>query len=137
MKSFISISQNFSISANIFLGFFLKGKIFVSAEGNKTLHLGFEGSLTVKVVKLWGVRKMEKEKQKEWILSNSKVCKRCKQSYDPNSNTSTSCRFHTSFFVCRRHDDQKRYPFYQFDLSFLKLQFLFTILSNSFFPSFF
>nr|XP_007131511.1 hypothetical protein PHAVU_011G019000g [Phaseolus vulgaris]ESW03505.1 hypothetical protein PHAVU_011G019000g [Phaseolus vulgaris] len=50
----------------------------------------------------------EKEKQKEWILSNSKVCKRCKQSYDPNSNTSTSCRFHPSFFVCRRHDDQKR-----------------------------
>ncbi|KAK7263994.1 hypothetical protein RJT34_31595 [Clitoria ternatea] len=48
--------------------------------------------------------KMEKsEKESE------KVCKRCKQTYKPSSNTSTSCRFHTSFFVCRRHDDQKRY----------------------------
>ncbi|XP_014523383.1 uncharacterized protein LOC106779717 [Vigna radiata var. radiata] len=54
-------------------------------------------------------KEKEKKKQKELIFSNSKVCKRCKQSYDPNSNSSSSCRFHTSFFVCRRHDDQKRY----------------------------
>ncbi|XP_057970045.1 uncharacterized protein LOC131159296 [Malania oleifera] len=40
---------------------------------------------------------------------HKKVCKRCKQSYSPSSNTSSSCRFHPSFFVCRRHDDQKRY----------------------------
>ncbi|KAI3471314.1 hypothetical protein Pfo_027977 [Paulownia fortunei] len=38
-----------------------------------------------------------------------KVCKRCKQPYSASSNTPTSCRFHPSFFVCRRHDDQKRY----------------------------
>ncbi|KAJ7548594.1 hypothetical protein O6H91_07G018600 [Diphasiastrum complanatum] len=38
-----------------------------------------------------------------------KVCRRCKQMYDTASNSSTSCRFHTSMFVCRRHDDQKRY----------------------------
>lgn len=84
-------------------------------------------------------KEKEKKKQKELIFSNSKVCKRCKQSYDPNSNSSSSCRFHTSFFVCRRHDDQKRYSFiYQFKHPFLKLQFLFTILLNSlFFPSFF
>lgn len=82
-------------------------------------------------------KEKEKKKQKELIFSNSKVCKRCKQSYDPNSNSSSSCRFHTSFFVCRRHDDQKRYSFIcQFKLPFLKLQFLFTILLNSlfFFP---
>ncbi|CAI9087063.1 OLC1v1021033C1 [Oldenlandia corymbosa var. corymbosa] len=38
-----------------------------------------------------------------------KLCKRCKHSYNPSSNTPNSCRFHPSFFVCRRHDDQKRY----------------------------
>ncbi|EYU19749.1 hypothetical protein ABFS82_06G091500 [Erythranthe guttata] len=40
-----------------------------------------------------------------------KLCKRCKQSYaaSSSSNTADSCRFHPSFFVCRRHDDQKRY----------------------------
>jgi hypothetical protein len=30
-------------------------------------------------------------------------------SYDPSGNTRLSCRFHPSLFVCRRHDDQKRY----------------------------
>ncbi|KAM3247504.1 hypothetical protein P3L10_009271 [Capsicum annuum] len=39
---------------------------------------------------------------------NEKVCKRCKQTYSAASNNSNSCRFHPSFFVCRRHDDQKR-----------------------------
>ncbi|XP_017237703.1 uncharacterized protein LOC108210799 isoform X1 [Daucus carota subsp. sativus] len=39
----------------------------------------------------------------------SRVCKRCKTSYNPSSNDASSCRFHPSFFVCRRHDDQKRY----------------------------
>ncbi|KAK4351100.1 hypothetical protein RND71_030413 [Anisodus tanguticus] len=38
-----------------------------------------------------------------------KVCKRCKQTYASASNNSNSCRFHPCFFVCRRHDDQKRY----------------------------
>uniref|UniRef100_K4ALV5 Uncharacterized protein n=1 Tax=Setaria italica TaxID=4555 RepID=K4ALV5_SETIT len=38
-----------------------------------------------------------------------KLCRRCKGSYDPSANTRLSCRFHPSFFVCRRHDDQKRY----------------------------
>ncbi|XP_071691693.1 uncharacterized protein [Rutidosis leptorrhynchoides] len=37
------------------------------------------------------------------------VCKRCKQTYTRSSNNNTACRFHPSFFVCRRHDDQKRY----------------------------
>ncbi|KAM0935435.1 hypothetical protein DsansV1_C29g0211771 [Dioscorea sansibarensis] len=37
------------------------------------------------------------------------ICKRCKESFVPSFNTSSSCRFHPSFFVCRRHDDQKRY----------------------------
>ncbi|XP_004505587.1 uncharacterized protein [Cicer arietinum] len=58
-----------------------------------------------------------RERKREEALSNSnsnsnwnwKVCKRCKQTYNPASNSSTSCRFHPSFFVCRRHDDQKRY----------------------------
>ncbi|EPS62930.1 hypothetical protein M569_11858, partial [Genlisea aurea] len=40
---------------------------------------------------------------------NNKLCKRCKSFYDPRSNTPESCRFHPSFFVCRRHDDQRRY----------------------------
>ncbi|KAL0317850.1 UNVERIFIED_CONTAM: hypothetical protein Sangu_2199300 [Sesamum angustifolium] len=38
-----------------------------------------------------------------------RLCKRCKHHYSPSSNIPTSCRFHPSFFVCRRHDDQKRY----------------------------
>ncbi|XP_038695717.1 uncharacterized protein LOC119992946 [Tripterygium wilfordii] len=42
-------------------------------------------------------------------MEKEKVCKICKRSYSPSSNTSSSCRFHPSFFVCRRHDDQKRY----------------------------
>jgi hypothetical protein len=37
-----------------------------------------------------------------------KLCRRCKASFDPSSNTRLSCRFHRSTFVCRRHDDQKR-----------------------------
>ncbi|KAF7148843.1 hypothetical protein RHSIM_Rhsim03G0223400 [Rhododendron simsii] len=44
----------------------------------------------------------KKEREKEFI------CKRCKQNYTTSSNNPTSCRFHPSFFVCRRHDDQKR-----------------------------
>ncbi|PNY17746.1 hypothetical protein L195_g014497 [Trifolium pratense] len=48
---------------------------------------------------------MEKSSKEKEV---SKVCKRCKQTYNPASNSSTSCRFHPSFFVCRRHDDQKR-----------------------------
>ncbi|CAM8930441.1 unnamed protein product [Rhodiola kirilowii] len=38
-----------------------------------------------------------------------KICKRCRKSYLPSLNDSSSCHFHPSFFVCRRHDDQKRY----------------------------
>ncbi|KAK8946100.1 hypothetical protein KSP40_PGU006011 [Platanthera guangdongensis] len=38
----------------------------------------------------------------------AKLCRRCKTPYNPSSNTPTACRFHPSFFVCRRHDDQKR-----------------------------
>ncbi|XP_066368520.1 uncharacterized protein [Miscanthus floridulus] len=41
--------------------------------------------------------------------AKDKLCRRCKTSYDPSVNTRLSCRFHPSFFVCRRHDDQKRY----------------------------
>ncbi|KAL1565452.1 hypothetical protein AAHA92_07668 [Salvia divinorum] len=37
------------------------------------------------------------------------VCRRCKELYTAASNSPNSCRFHPSFFVCRRHDDQKRY----------------------------
>ncbi|XP_075495885.1 uncharacterized protein LOC142533124 [Primulina tabacum] len=37
------------------------------------------------------------------------LCKRCKETYVASANSSTSCRFHPSFFVCRRHDDQQRY----------------------------
>uniref|UniRef100_A0A2P2L2K5 Uncharacterized protein LOC101291673 n=1 Tax=Rhizophora mucronata TaxID=61149 RepID=A0A2P2L2K5_RHIMU len=47
--------------------------------------------------------KMETEEKEKEIL-----CKRCKNTYISSSNTSSSCRFHPSFFVCRRHDDQKR-----------------------------
>ncbi|XP_020093786.1 uncharacterized protein LOC109713910 [Ananas comosus] len=38
-----------------------------------------------------------------------KLCRRCKRRFDPSKNTPSSCSFHPSFFVCRRHDDQKRY----------------------------
>ncbi|XP_020572196.1 uncharacterized protein LOC110019023 [Phalaenopsis equestris] len=41
--------------------------------------------------------------------SMAKLCRRCKALYYPASNTPSSCRFHVSFFVCRKHDDQKRY----------------------------
>ncbi|CAO2832298.1 unnamed protein product [Amaranthus hypochondriacus] len=51
------------------------------------------------------MREKEGEKEKE----EEKLCKRCKLSFIPSSNTSSSCRFHPSFFVCRRHDDQIRY----------------------------
>ncbi|KAH9601952.1 hypothetical protein KSS87_017372 [Heliosperma pusillum] len=40
---------------------------------------------------------------------NEKVCKRCKGIFTSISNSSSSCRFHPSFFVCRRHDDQIRF----------------------------
>ncbi|KAL9237682.1 hypothetical protein vseg_012202 [Gypsophila vaccaria] len=38
-----------------------------------------------------------------------KLCKRCKGTFTTSSNSSSSCHFHPSFYVCRRHDDQKRY----------------------------
>ncbi|KAF3792223.1 hypothetical protein EJ110_NYTH11963 [Nymphaea thermarum] len=41
--------------------------------------------------------------------SAEKVCRRCKQTYHPCANSPSSCRFHPSFFVSRRHDDQQRY----------------------------
>lgn len=53
----------------------------------------------------------KREREKEFI------CKRCKQNYTASSNNPTSCRFHPSFFVCRRHDDQKRYGL-QYDTLF-------------------
>ncbi|KAI5062387.1 hypothetical protein GOP47_0022926 [Adiantum capillus-veneris] len=37
------------------------------------------------------------------------VCRRCKTLYYPLLNSATACRFHPSFFVSRRHDDQQRY----------------------------
>ncbi|PRQ50668.1 hypothetical protein RchiOBHm_Chr2g0135851 [Rosa chinensis] len=33
----------------------------------------------------------------------------CKQSYSPSSNTTSSYRFHSSFFISCHYDDQKRY----------------------------
>ena len=51
----------------------------------------------------------ESERQPEQELEKvKKVCKRCHQNYTSSSNTPSSCRYHPSFFVCRRHDDQKR-----------------------------
>ncbi|CAI0421339.1 unnamed protein product [Linum tenue] len=47
------------------------------------------------------------EKQRERI-EGEKICRRYKQSFTSSSNNSAACRFHPSFFVCRRHDDQKR-----------------------------
>ncbi|XP_024376328.1 uncharacterized protein [Physcomitrium patens] len=38
-----------------------------------------------------------------------KTCKRCKASFAVVSNSSSACRFHPTYFVSRRHDDQKRY----------------------------
>lgn len=38
-----------------------------------------------------------------------KLCRRCKAIFEPSSNSTSSCRFHPSFFVSRRHDDQKRF----------------------------
>ncbi|KAK6243750.1 hypothetical protein QUC31_010163 [Theobroma cacao] len=46
------------------------------------------------------------ETKREMKKETEKICKRCKQSYTTSSNTSASYRFHPSFFVCRRHDDQ-------------------------------
>ncbi|XP_021656611.1 uncharacterized protein LOC131178730 isoform X2 [Hevea brasiliensis] len=50
---------------------------------------------------------MEKEEIGK-VKEKEKLCKRCKQSFTSSSNASSACRFHPSFFVCRRHDDQKR-----------------------------
>ncbi|BBN07996.1 hypothetical protein MPTK1_4g07940 [Marchantia polymorpha subsp. ruderalis] len=46
---------------------------------------------------------------KEQKPMSDRVCRRCKITYQSSVNESTSCRFHPSIFVCRRHDDQKRY----------------------------
>ncbi|KVI04787.1 uncharacterized protein LOC112524168 [Cynara cardunculus var. scolymus] len=48
--------------------------------------------------------KQEDKREREQV-----VCKRCKATYSPSSNNPSACRFHPTFFVCRRHDDQKRY----------------------------
>ncbi|KAK7855631.1 uncharacterized protein LOC111996823 [Quercus suber] len=54
-------------------------------------------------------KESERQPEQEQEQENKKICKRCHQNYTPSSNTPSSCRFHPSFFVCRRHDDQKRY----------------------------
>ena len=59
--------------------------------------------------------KMEKKSEQK---EEKKVCKRCHQNYSTSSNTPSSCRFHTSFFVCRRHDDQKRYTLLHYTTSY-------------------
>ncbi|CAK9309052.1 unnamed protein product [Citrullus colocynthis] len=51
---------------------------------------------------------MEKQSETGKCEEMEKLCQRCNRSYLPSSNSSFSCRFHPSFFVCRRHDDQKR-----------------------------
>ncbi|GAA0143529.1 hypothetical protein LIER_04195 [Lithospermum erythrorhizon] len=51
---------------------------------------------------------MEK-REKDMEDEKERVCKRCKKPFIASLNDSNSCRFHPSFFVCRRHDDQKRY----------------------------
>ena len=43
------------------------------------------------------------------VQSGTKTCKRCKGSFATESNSSSACRFHPTYFVSRRHDDQKRY----------------------------
>ncbi|CAN6296973.1 unnamed protein product, partial [Urochloa humidicola] len=62
------------------------------------------------------ILKKKKKKKREAGLAAmdsgvaaAKLCRRCKGSFDPSANTRLSCRFHPSLFVCRRHDDQKRY----------------------------
>ncbi|CAH1436729.1 unnamed protein product [Lactuca virosa] len=55
------------------------------------------------------VESMEKVTNGEVKRVVGVICRRCKETYDPSSNTPSACRFHPSFFVCRRHDDQKRY----------------------------
>ncbi|XP_010273145.1 PREDICTED: uncharacterized protein LOC104608759 isoform X1 [Nelumbo nucifera] len=45
--------------------------------------------------------------EKEKVVE--KLCRRCKETFNPSSNNTSSCRFHPSFFVSRRHDDQKRF----------------------------
>ncbi|KAK1285938.1 hypothetical protein QJS10_CPB20g01262 [Acorus calamus] len=51
----------------------------------------------------------DEEEKRTAGMEREKICRRCKCSYDVTSNTPSSCRFHPSFFVSRRHDDQKRY----------------------------
>ncbi|XP_027159174.1 uncharacterized protein LOC113760696 [Coffea eugenioides] len=53
--------------------------------------------------------KQTEEEEEEEVVVDCKTCKRCRHSYSPKSNNPNSCRYHPSFFVCRRHDDQKRY----------------------------
>ncbi|KAD6454736.1 hypothetical protein R6Q59_016416 [Mikania micrantha] len=55
------------------------------------------------------MEKIENGQAATIIEEQQKVCKRCKITFTPTSNNSSACRFHPSFFVCRRHDDQKRY----------------------------
>ncbi|XP_047338800.1 uncharacterized protein LOC124942357 [Impatiens glandulifera] len=51
----------------------------------------------------------ERGKRENEVAMKFSICKRCKQSFNPSENALSSCRFHPSFFVSRRHDDQKRY----------------------------
>ncbi|KAA0032098.1 uncharacterized protein E6C27_scaffold223G00780 [Cucumis melo var. makuwa] len=51
---------------------------------------------------------MKKQSESGKCEEMEKLCRICNRPYLPSSNSSSSCRFHPSFFVCRRHDDQKR-----------------------------
>lgn len=77
-----------------------KSLVVANCEEERQRQLGWVGLDWIRMEK-------ETEKKKR-VIEIEKVCKRCKQIYSPCSNTPSSCRFHPSFFVCRRHDDQKR-----------------------------
>eukprot|EP00850_Spirogloea_muscicola_P005769 SM000026S09018 [mRNA] locus=s26:937377:938047:+ [translate_table: standard] len=41
--------------------------------------------------------------------AGTRLCRRCKRQFDPQQNEVAACAYHRGLFVCRRHDDQKRY----------------------------
>eukprot|EP00850_Spirogloea_muscicola_P004207 SM000018S03572 [mRNA] locus=s18:54120:54797:- [translate_table: standard] len=41
--------------------------------------------------------------------AGTRLCRRCKRQFDPHQNEVAACAYHRGLFVCRRHDDQKRW----------------------------
>ncbi|KAG0627528.1 hypothetical protein M758_2G208600 [Ceratodon purpureus] len=78
-------------------------------EGDRHCHESASITERDEILAWLGVRSSHELTDMKEVGSGTKTCKRCKSSFAVEANSSSACRFHPTYFVSRRHDDQKRY----------------------------